>query len=77
MKTLEEITEIFKEELKDDSVELTRESTAADVDGWDSITNTNIVYAIEQKYSIRFKLREILKLKNVGDLVDTINKKLA
>ncbi|MCH4895160.1 acyl carrier protein [Marinilabiliaceae bacterium JC040] len=77
MKTLEEITEIFKEELKDNSVELTRESTAADVDGWDSITNTNIVYAIEQKYSIRFKLREILKLKNVGDLVDTINKKLA
>lgn len=76
MKTLEEITEIFKEELKDNSVELTRESTAADVDGWDSITNTNIVYAIEQKYSIRFKLREILKLKNVGDLVDTINKKL-
>lgn len=77
MKTLEEITEIFKEELKDNSVELTRESTAADVDGWDSITNTNIVYSIEQKYSIRFKLREILKLKNVGDLVDTINKKLA
>lgn len=76
MKTLEEITEIFKEELKDNSIELTRESTAADVDGWDSITNTNIVYAIEQKYSIRFKLREILKLKNVGDLVDTINKKL-
>lgn len=77
MDLLNEINEIFKKELKNDSIVITRESSAPDIEEWDSLTNITLIASIEDHYSIRLKLREILKLKNVGDLCDCIQKKLA
>ena len=51
--------------------------SAKDVEEWDSLTNISLIAEIEKYFSIKLKLREILKLKNVGDLCDCIEKKLA
>lgn len=76
MDLLQEINTIFRKELNNNSIEMNRETTAADVDGWDSLTNINLIAEVEKHFSIKLKLREILKLKNIGDLCDCIENKL-
>ena len=54
------------------------ESTTADmVPGWDSLSHARIISAVEVEYGIRFKTREIIALKNVGELQALINRKLS
>lgn len=51
-------------------------TTASDVDGWNSLTNMQIISDTESYFKIKFKLREIIKLKNVGDFCKIIQDKL-
>jgi acyl carrier protein len=66
------LEQLFQEVLKKGAVVLTEESTASDVDGWDSLTNMLLISAIEKKFGIKFGFREIIKMKNVGDLCNAI-----
>lgn len=50
--------------------------TAGDVEGWDSITHVKLILAVEEAFQVRFKLQEISSLKNIGDLKNSIIKKL-
>ncbi|MEI6206731.1 MAG: acyl carrier protein [Desulfuromonadales bacterium] len=76
MISLEELTPIFRQVFDDDSIVITRSSTADDIDNWDSLTHMNLVIAVELGFKIRFALGELQKLKNVGDMIDLINRKL-
>ena len=71
------LNEIFHDFLGDDSIDLKPETTADDVDGWDSSTHINILLAVEERFGIRMTSREIEKLKSVGSLADLIESKLA
>lgn len=73
---LKRVEEIFREELEQDDLVLTDETTADDVDGWDSLSHVQLVAAMEEAFSIEFKSREILSWDNVGDLIDSIEKKV-
>ena len=72
---LHELDTIFRDILKNENITLTPETTAKDVDGWDSLTNMRLITAIEKHYNIRFGLRVILKFKHVGDLCASIQAK--
>ena len=72
---LEILNGIFRQVLKRDDVALTESTTAHDVDGWDSLTNMILLTEIEKKFGVRFSFREIVKLKNVGDLCHAIMNK--
>ena len=50
--------------------------TASDVENWDSLTHMFMITKVEEVFGIKFKLRELNKLKNVGDLCNTIAEKL-
>jgi acyl carrier protein len=76
MDILAELTPIFREVFDDDSITISRQSTANDIDAWDSLSHMNMVMAVEVKFKIRFALGELQLLKNVGDLADMIRKKL-
>lgn len=67
---------IFRTVLKNDSITLTAETTANDVDGWDSVTNVMIIDEIEKQFGVSFKLRDIIKMKNVGDLHNKVLEKI-
>jgi|UniRef100_UPI004029E45B acyl carrier protein len=54
---------------------LTDDMTPDDIDNWDSLTNMTIISEIESQWGIKFKLRDIIRMKNVGDIIDTIIKK--
>ncbi len=75
MITLESLEPVFHQVFDDQSITLQRETTADDIEEWDSLTHMNLVIALELKFSIKFALGELQKLKNVGDMLDLINKK--
>ena len=74
--TLKRVEEIFREELEQDELVLTDETTAEDVEGWDSLSHVQLVAAMEEAFGIEFKSREILSWDNIGDLIDCIEKKV-
>lgn len=73
---LKRVEEIFREELEQEDLVLSDETTADDVDGWDSLSHVQLVAAMEEAFGIEFKSREILSWDNVGDLIDSIGKKV-
>ena len=76
MDTLENLNRIFRQVFDDESITVTRLTTADDVDGWDSLSHINLVVAVETEFRIRFALGELQALKNVGDMADLIEKKV-
>ena len=56
---------------------LSDDMTANDVDNWDSLSHMLMITEIEDHFSIKFKLRELNKLKNVGRLIDLITTKIS
>jgi acyl carrier protein len=76
-KTLSEVAEIFKDILENSKLVITATSSATDVDEWDSLSHIHIVVALEKKYKIKFTTAEMKNMKNVGDLVQIIESKLA
>ncbi len=77
METLEILNQIFKQVFDDDSIVVNMSTTANDVEEWDSLSHINLVVAVELRFRIKFALGELQTLKNVGDMVAMINRKLA
>lgn len=73
---LKKVEEIFREELELDDLVLNDETTADDVEEWDSLSHVQLVVALEKGFGIKFTSREILSWDNVGDLVDCIAGKI-
>jgi acyl carrier protein len=73
---IEKLNKIFHEVFNDNAIVLRDDMTAADVENWDSLTHMMMITKVEEVFSIRFKLKELNRLKNVGDLCNTIAEKL-
>ena len=73
---LQTITMIMREVLEIPNLTVALETSAADVDEWDSMTHLQLIAAIESKHKVRFALGELQALKNVGDMISLIQKKL-
>lgn len=72
----EKIRTILASILKHDKFDMSDDMIAADVEGWDSLSHINIISEIEDGFGIRFKLKELNKLKNMGTLVDLVQTKI-
>jgi acyl carrier protein len=75
--TLEALTMVFRDVFDDDSITLRPETTADDIDGWDSQAHITLVVATEMRFGIKFKTGELEGLHNVGDFVRLIESRLA
>jgi len=73
---LESVSNIIREVLELPNLTVTDQTSAKDVDEWDSMTHIQLISAIEGKYKVRFALGELQALKNVGDMVLLIQKKI-
>jgi acyl carrier protein len=70
------LTEIFRDIFDDDTIVLSPETTAADIPKWDSVNHINLTVAAESAFGIEFGSAELEELRNVGDLVATIKRKI-
>ncbi len=69
-----ELTELFCDLFEDEEIQLSENTTAADIDGWDSLMHLTLIYEIEKHFNIKFSMGEVQGFKNVGGLVDAILK---
>ena len=72
----EKLNEIFIDVLDLDEVELTDATNANDIEEWDSLSHIQLIVAIEKNFGIKFTSLEIMKWKNVGEMVNTIEEKI-
>ncbi len=70
-----QLNEIFAEVLDLDEVQLTEDTTADDIEEWDSLSHIQLVVAVEKAFGIKFTALEIMRWKNVGAMVDSIMSK--
>lgn len=71
-----EIKKILVSVLNHENFEMNEALTATDVDGWDSLTHMMIISAVEKQFAIAFKLKELNKMRNMGDMLDLVASKL-
>lgn len=74
---IEKLSAIFHEVFNNNSIVLQEEMTANDVENWDSLTHMLMITKVEEEFGIKFKLKELNKLKKVGDIVELIVDKTA
>jgi len=70
------VQEIFRDIFDDDNLEITNETNSDEIEDWDSLNHINLVSAIEKEFNIRFKLGELMTLKDVGAMIDLMDEKI-
>lgn len=72
---MQELTELFRDLFDDESLELNDDTTADQVEGWDSQMHVMLIVAAEQRFDIKFRTAELESLRNVGQFVQLIESK--
>jgi acyl carrier protein len=72
---LQRINEIFRYLFDDEDLVVTRETSANDLEQWDSLMHVSLIIKVESAFGVRFSSTEVAKLQNVGDLLDLIEAK--
>lgn len=66
------LNEIFGDVFGRDDIALTPQTHAGDIKEWDSVKMINIILAVEERFKVKFRSREVDKLQNVGDFAALI-----
>ena len=72
-----DVQDIFRDLFDDESIEIDNDTTADDIEDWDSLEHINLITSIEKHFSIRFAMSEVTHFKNVGSMIDTIAAKVS
>ncbi len=70
------LTNVFREFFDDDEIEIDAETTADDIDDWDSLNHITLMAAVEDEFGIRLSMGEVSGLDNVGALAEIIQEKI-
>lgn len=68
----EKLNEIFREVFEDDNIVVTETTSAADIEDWDSLTHITLISSVEEEFDIKFSMKDVIGMKNVGEMVDII-----
>jgi acyl carrier protein len=72
---LPKLQPIFRDVFERDDLVISRASDAASVSGWDSLIHLHLITAIEREFRIKFILSELKSLRNVGEMIDLMERK--
>lgn len=72
---LASLTDIMKDTFDEQDLSISLETSAEDIDEWDSLSHIELISNIESHYGIRFALGELQDLKNIGDMIELIQSK--
>ena len=70
------LNKVFRKVFDDSSIVLTRATTAKDIDDWDSIEHITLIGAVEKEFGMRFQMKEVSSMKNVGEMADIIRSRV-
>lgn len=72
----EELNKIFRDIFEDSSIVVSEETTANDVKGWDSVSHIDMICMVEDAFKMKLTTKEVSSLKNVGELISVIERKI-
>ena len=70
------VQDIFRDVFDDEELMITDETNADDIEDWDSFEHISLVIAMESEFSMKFDIKEVNKLQNVGQMIDLIKRKM-
>lgn len=76
-KVFEKLTDIFREVFDNPAITIKPETTADDIEEWDSLTHMNLILMVELKFGIEFNQREVMRFQNVGEMAACIQEKIS
>ena len=71
----ERLNEVFRDVFDDDSIEVNEDTTAADIEDWDSLNHITLIDAVESEFGVRFTMGEVSGMKNVGEMAQIIKER--
>lgn len=72
----ETLNEVFRDVFDDESITVNDDTTADDIEDWDSLEHINLMAAVESEFGIKFSMGQIMTMKNVGEMADIILQKI-
>jgi acyl carrier protein len=72
----ERLEGIVRQLFNDDEIVLSDETTAADIPGWDSLANINLMFSIEQAFGVEFTEEELTGFETIGGLKRQLEAKM-
>lgn len=72
---MKRLMDVFRDVFDDDSIVINESTTSADIEDWDSIEHINLIDAVEDEFGLRFKMKEVSGMKNVGEMIDIISQR--
>ena len=70
----EKITTIFHDVFNDDSIVINDSTTSDDIEDWDSLSHFILISEIENAFNYKFSMKEVLEMKNTGEMIDILMK---
>lgn len=71
----EKLNEVFSD-VFDEEITVTRQTTSSDIEDWDSLTHITLISEVEDAFDMKFSMKDVLGMKNVGEMVDIIEKNI-
>lgn len=68
----ERLNEVFRNVFDDDDIVVDRDTTADDIEDWDSLEHIRLIGAVEREFGVKFSMKEVSTMKNVGEMMDII-----
>ena len=72
---IKRLNDVFRDVFDDSSIVVTDKTTSADIEDWDSIEHINLIGAVEDEFGLRFKMKEVSGMKNLGEMIDIISER--
>lgn len=69
----EKLNEVFSD-VFDEEITVTPETTSSDIEEWDSLTHITLISEVEEAFGVKFSMKDVLGMKNVGEMADIIEK---
>lgn len=70
----ERLNNLFRDVLDNDDLILKHDTTAGDVEGWDSMANVQLMLGVEREFGVHLSAGQMQAMTSVGDLVSVIVK---
>lgn len=71
----ERLNEVFRDVFDDDSITVSEDTTANDIEDWDSLNHITLIDAVESEFNVRFTMGEVSGMKNVGEMAQIIKER--
>lgn len=72
----DKVQEIFRDVFDDEELVISDSTNSDEIEDWDSLEHISLIVSMEKEFSMKFDLKEVNALKDVGEMVDLIKRKM-